>query len=174
MNIQVPQNESWDITGMDMKIPYTAPIASNTTDQNTTDVVEDDELMIENVFFDFDRFDIKDEHAKNLEMLSEWLVKNPNAKISITGHTDYYGDPEYNIELSKNRVLKTKWFLTGKGVKTGQIVVHFYGESQGITIPVEDDNIRHLNRRVVVEVLDQGDPPMEVKPIEVPEGFKVK
>lgn len=175
ISVNVPQNENWDITGMDMKIPGVDVIASDNNQQNTNnEVVEEEYVRIENVFFDFDKYDIKTEYAQNLDVLAGWLVKNPNAKISITGHADYYGDDEYNVELSKNRVLVVKYFLTGKGVKTGQIVVDFLGERDPVTIPVTDDSIRKLNRRVVVKVIDQGIPPMEVKPIEVPEEYRRK
>jgi outer membrane protein OmpA-like peptidoglycan-associated protein len=176
ISVNVPQNESWDITGANMRIPTVDVIASTDTVPQQTDIVviEDEYVRIENVFFDFDKYDIKTEYNKNLETLAAWLVKNPNAKISIAGHTDHYGDDQYNIELSKNRVLVVRNFLTSKGVKMSQIVVDFYGEKDNITIPVTEDQIRKLNRRVVVKVIDQGIPPMQVKPIEVPEAYRKK
>ncbi len=132
------------------------------------------EAVIENIFFDFDKFDIKPEYKQNLDFIASYLKANPTAKIKLTGHTDHYGADEYNIELSRNRVNAVADYLFAKGVTKNQVETDYRGKRENITIQTTDDLIRRLNRRVVVSVIVQGVPPVKVAPIEVPEEYKLK
>ena len=165
--IEVPQNESWDITGMDMviKTPDLANNDGNNTDNN------DESLMIENIFFDFDKYDIKPESTNNLDIIADYLKKNPEAKFKISGHTDHYGTELYNMDLSKNRAVSVQNYLVNKGVSKAQLSIEYYGEQMQITVETEDDDIRHLNRRVEFSVVKQGQPQVVVKTIIIPEGY---
>jgi len=162
--IDVPQNEEWDISNVDMKISI-GDIAV------TTDPVEDTNIMIKNVFFDFDKYDIQDRSIENLNNIADYLVKNTDAKFKIIGHTDFKGTDHYNMTLSQNRAVTINDYLVSKGVNKNQLEIEFVGESQPLTVEVEDDEIRHLNRRVIFEVINQGKPHVMVEPIIVPENF---
>jgi outer membrane protein OmpA-like peptidoglycan-associated protein len=132
------------------------------------------ELVVECVFFDFDKSDIRTEYTENLNILADYLKKNDKAKIKITGHTDYYGSDEYNMVLSQNRVVSVSNYLKSKGVKDSQIVMDFVGKKENITVATKDDMIRRLNRRVIITVLEQGTPTLKIAPIEVPKEYQIK
>lgn len=132
------------------------------------------ELVAEAVFFDFDKYVINAQYEKNLNIIADYLVNNPKAKFKLSGHTDHFGSDDYNLGLSQNRVVKVKDYLITKGVSDSQLEMEFLGEKENITMKTDDDLVRRLNRRVNVFVLEQGETPIRVAPIIVPEEYKVK
>lgn len=180
VKLTVPQNEKWDISGINMNIEIGDIIAANNqVDENDVQINENVQIVkepvyCENVLFDFDKSDIKAEFYANLDNIASWMKKNPSAIFKLTGHTDHYGTEQYNIELSLRRANSVSSYLISKGVSQKQLVIKYEGETNGITIPVEEDYIRRLNRRVVFDVVVQGDPIMEVKPIIVPQEYRMK
>jgi outer membrane protein OmpA-like peptidoglycan-associated protein/tetratricopeptide (TPR) repeat protein len=173
ISINVPLNEEWDIVGQNMKINIDDIIAAN-NQNDVNNQTFDEPVYCENIFFDFDKHDIKPEFYANLNGLAEWLKNNPETVIKLTSHTDHYGTELYNVDLSRRRAEMVATFLMDKGVSQKQLIVKYEGETNGITIPVDEDHIRKLNRRVVFEIVVQGDPQMEVKPIIVPEEYRKK
>lgn len=169
-SIEIPQNGKWTIESQDFELTYKTEIIADNDEKD----LKIQPLFIENVFFDFDKSNIKPEFNSNLSVLSDWLLKNPEAVVKVIGHTDHFGSEDYNVGLSSRRANSVKNYFIKNGVKNSQIIVQFLGETQPITVPVDDDNIRHLNRRVIFEIVKQGNPILEVKPILVPENFKLK
>jgi len=68
-----------------------------------TPVESGEEFVFENIFFDFDKFDLKPESLSSLRRLVKFLDENPNVNIMITGHTDNVGSSAYNQKLSLQR-----------------------------------------------------------------------
>ena len=114
-----------------------------------------DTVEIGNVYFDFDKYNIKSEYEGLLNKLSEFMVDNPGAKIEVGGHADYTGTDEYNYLLSGRRAMAVKDYLVGKGVKQDKIEVVKYGESKPIANNSRS-SLRKYNRRVDFRVLIQG------------------
>ncbi|HOE39436.1 MAG TPA: OmpA family protein [Bacteroidales bacterium] len=167
--IEVPQDGKWDILIDEMIVTTDDQIADQESKEETKSVI-----YVENVFFDFDKYNVKSQYNSDLDKLANWLNENPEAELKISGHTDHYGTEEYNMGLSKRRAESVQKYLLNKGVKKSQLVITYHGESQPLTIDVDDDTIRHLNRVVLFEVIKQGNPVLMVKPVIVPEGFEVK
>jgi len=171
--VDVPLNENWNITGQNMKIFVEDIITLNDYVTDTvTGTTEVKPIVIENVFFDFDKYEIKPEYKENLDVLADYLKKYPTAVIKLTGHTDHYGTESYNLVLGENRAKAVRNYLLNKGVKNSQIVIYSAGEKENITIPVDDDRIRRLNRRVMIDVDKQGAAPIKVVPVDVPTGYR--
>ncbi|MBO7481903.1 MAG: PD40 domain-containing protein [Bacteroidales bacterium] len=114
-----------------------------------------DTLEIRNVYFDFDKSDIKSEYTKNLNDLAEYMKDNPGAKIEIGGHTDYVGTDEYNMVLSGRRAMSVKNYLVDRGVKQDKVEIKKYGESAPIASN-SSSSTRKYNRRIEFKVLEQG------------------
>ena len=108
-----------------------------------------------------------------MNQIADYLISNPQAKFKLSGHTDHYGSDDYNINLSQNRVIQVKDYLVAKGVSESQLDLEVLGEKQNITVATDDDMVRRLNRRVNVFVIDQGETPIRVAPIIVPEEFQL-
>ena len=90
--------------------------------------------------------------SKEFIDIAKKLVAHPQAKVEIVGHTDSIGSEEYNLELSKQRVLSVAKWLNSNGVAAEQMVLAGFGESK----PIADNNTpkgRELNRRVDANLL---------------------
>ncbi len=110
-------------------------------------------IRLNNVFFDFDRVQLKEDSYPELDHVSEFMAENPKVTIEIAGHTDAMGAEQYNLNLSGGRVTSVKDYLvTRKGIDTSRIVIKSYGES----VPVADNETeegRAQNRRVEFKIL---------------------
>lgn len=81
------------------------------------------------IYFDFDMYNIKDESKPTLRNLSSWL-SDRNAKVIIEGHCDDRGTDEYNLGLGDRRANSTKQYLVAAGVSPNKIETISYGEER--------------------------------------------
>lgn len=114
-----------------------------------------DTLELRNIYFDFDKYDIKSQYTNNLNELVDYMKDNPGAKIEIGGHTDYVGTDEYNMVLSGRRAMAVKNYLVDRGVKQDKVEIKKYGESAPIASN-SSNATRKYNRRIEFKVLEQG------------------
>jgi OOP family OmpA-OmpF porin len=108
-------------------------------------------LVMNNLFFDFDRYSIRRESYPELNRIAQFLMDNPNVSIIIAGHTDSYGTDEYNKVLSEKRAKAVVDYLKFKGINPDRLEFVGYGESK----PIEKNNSeknRQVNRRVEFEM----------------------
>lgn len=82
------------------------------------------------VFFDYDRYFIRDDSKSVLETNAAWLGRFSSAKILIEGHCDERGTEEYNLALGEKRAKSTFDYLVSLGVSPQRIKVISYGKSQ--------------------------------------------
>ncbi|MEA1874461.1 MAG: OmpA family protein [Bacteroidota bacterium] len=127
---------------------------------------------IQNIFFEFDRYDVLSEYHENLELLAQYMLDNTDAVIEIAGHTDAIGSNEYNYLLSYRRAKATKDYLVEKGVSPTSLITKKYGKTDPIASNMLDGQDypegRKLNRRVEFKPLKQGARgTLVVDPIEV-------
>src|SRR5260370_17133674 len=73
------------------------------------------------VYFDFDKFDVKDEYKPLVEAHAKFLRENPSAKMLIQGNADERGSREYNVGLGQRRSDSVKKMLTLLGARENQI-----------------------------------------------------
>jgi peptidoglycan-associated lipoprotein len=82
------------------------------------------------VYFDFDRFEVRDEYRPLVEAHAKFLRANPSAKMLIQGNTDERGSREYNIGLGQRRADGVKKMLSLLGVKEDQVESTSLGEEK--------------------------------------------
>lgn len=112
------------------------------------------------IYYDFDKFNIRNDAVPVLDEVAEFLKKNNNVRISISSSTDSRASKEYNDRLSKNRSLSVKTYLTNKGVSPSQLArIQWTGESilvnQCNDFAPCTEEMHQLNRRsemLVIEV----------------------
>ena len=109
-------------------------------------------VVLKNIFFDTDKFILKDESIAELQKLLELLQKNPNLKIEIRGHTDNIGTEEHNLELSRNRAGAVYNYLIQHGIAGSRLSFAGYGLSQPIDVNTTEEG-RANNRRTEFKVL---------------------
>ena len=91
----------------------------------------DEEIFGQNVhdiFFDFDKYDLRPESQEALTHAAETIAQHPNWIVMIEGNCDERGSTEYNIGLGANRASAARDFLVGKGVNANQLRTHSNGK----------------------------------------------
>ena len=85
---------------------------------------------LRDVFFDFDKYDIRPADAKVLDSNATWLKTNANNLILIEGHCDERGTNEYNLALGERRAKSAMNYLVSQGVQASRITIISYGEER--------------------------------------------
>ncbi|WP_034913457.1 MULTISPECIES: peptidoglycan-associated lipoprotein Pal [Erwinia] len=101
------------------------------------------------VYFGLDKFDIQSEFAQMLDAHATFLRNNPSYKVTVEGHADERGTPEYNIALGERRANAVKMYLQGKGVSADQISIVSYGKEKPAVLG-HDESAYAKNRRAVL------------------------
>jgi outer membrane protein OmpA-like peptidoglycan-associated protein len=109
-------------------------------------------IRLNNIFFEFNKADLKSESFNELDRLYDILANNKEMKIEIGGHTDDKGSDEYNKKLSDSRAKSVLNYLVKKGIESSRLSSKGYGEAQPVVKNDTDDN-RAFNRRVEFKVL---------------------
>jgi len=120
----------------------------------TIPVVRREEIMFEDVHFDFDRFNLRPDALKILDDAVAKLQANPNLNVTIEGHCDSIGTVEYNLALGERRSNSVRDYLVSRGVAATRLRTVSYGEER----PIADNNTaagRAMNRRAHLMVIIQ-------------------
>jgi peptidoglycan-associated lipoprotein len=87
---------------------------------------------LKEVYFDFDKYDIRPEDAKTLDTNATWLKSNGDNLVLIEGHCDERGTNEYNLALGERRAKATMNYLVSQGIQANRITIISYGEERPV------------------------------------------
>jgi len=90
----------------------------------------DKEIILENIYYDFDKWDIREDARPTLDELARNLELNPGIRIQLGSHTDCRGATRYNEDLSQKRAQSAVDYLITRGLDPSRLVARGYGESQ--------------------------------------------
>jgi len=82
------------------------------------------------VYFEFDKSDLDEAAKAKLEENAEWLKKDPARTVTIEGHTDEVGTPEYNLGLGERRAQASRDYLIHLGIDAKRVSIITYGEEK--------------------------------------------
>jgi len=140
-------NENMDLTYLKVykeitKNLYLAPIEK--------DII----VRLNNVFFDFGKFELKKESFPELDRISKIFIERPAMKIKISGHTDNIGTEHDNLILSQNRAKAVTDYLISKGIDSNRMITKGYGETKPVSSNETEQGRKH-NRRVEFTILEK-------------------
>ena len=104
------------------------------------------ERPLDDVYFDLDKFEIRDDARSSLQKDADWLKKWTTAQITLEGHCDSRGSAEYNLALGSRRAAAVKDYLVNLGVPAGRVVVVSKGKEQPFCND-ENESCWQQNRR---------------------------
>jgi len=87
---------------------------------------------VKDIFFDFDKYDVRPTDAKILDANAAWLKTNANMLVLIEGHCDERGTNEYNLALGERRAKAAMNYLVSQGVQASRITIISYGEERPV------------------------------------------
>jgi outer membrane protein OmpA-like peptidoglycan-associated protein len=115
------------------------------------------EIVIDNIFYDFDQWAIREDARPPLDQLSIILKNNPQINIQISSYTDCRGTDEYNLELSQKRAEAAVEYLKSTGIPGRRLSAQGYGESNLVIKCVCEDcteEQHQANRLTTFKIID--------------------
>jgi peptidoglycan-associated lipoprotein len=107
------------------------------------------------IYFDYDESVLTDEARSAIEAKAPVLLRHPNLRIRITGHTDSRGSDEYNLALGLRRAAETKRYLVALGVEDSRMEIVTMGEERPAVAGTTEEAYA-LNRRCEFEIIAGG------------------
>ncbi len=138
-------SQNFSLVGHEPKTPYNITV--------TLEPIEvGNKVVLNNIFFDTNKTDLKPESVAELQKLIEFLNLNPTLRIEISGHTDNVGNDQVNQTLSENRAKSVYQYLITSKVTPARLVYKGYGKTQPIA-PNTTDEGRQKNRRTEFKII---------------------
>jgi peptidoglycan-associated lipoprotein len=109
-------------------------------------VTEERLSQFDDVLFDFDKSEVKEDGRKTSGVVAAYLKKNPNAKLLIEGHCDERGTAEYNLALGDRRATAVMTYLVSLGVSKGALSTVSFGKEKPLD-PGHNEGAWAKNRR---------------------------
>jgi outer membrane protein OmpA-like peptidoglycan-associated protein len=127
--------------------PLSDKLASTSSSSKEGATTTGKTYKLRKVFFDYDRWEVKEASKEELNVLYSYLEKNPNVCVRLNAHTDSNGTNDYNLNLSQKRAQSVMDFLVDKGIDPIRLSAQGFGEE----LPVSSNDThagREQNRRV--------------------------
>lgn len=109
-------------------------------------------FVVENINYDYDKWDIRPEAALEIDKIVEFLKDNPTISIELGSHTDSRGDDVYNMKLSQKRAESCKTYIISKGIKAERVSSKGYGESMPLINDAATEEDFQKNRRTEFKI----------------------
>lgn len=136
---------------------YKKNLELNTTEPVIAKVDDELRIVLENIYFDFAKYSIKEESTISLNKIIKVLKDKPEINLAINAHTDIRGNDAYNLKLSNKRAKSALQYLIKNGIAKNRITSKGYGETK----PLIDcktntclDEEHQSNRRIEFVILD--------------------
>ena len=121
-------------------------------------IVIDKAIVLENIYYDLDRANIRSDAALELDKLVAVLVDNPEIRIELSSHTDSRQTHDYNQDLSQRRAQSAVDYIISEGIDTERLIARGYGETRLLNkcadnVPCAEKE-HQVNRRTEFKVIE--------------------
>lgn len=110
-------------------------------------------IVLENIYYDYNSSEIRDDAAQELDKLITLLKDNPDMRIELSSHTDARGDDKYNQKLSQKRAESAVDYMASNGISEQRMIPKGYGESRLIVENAQSEEEHQRNRRTEFKIL---------------------
>jgi outer membrane protein OmpA-like peptidoglycan-associated protein len=117
-------------------------------------LVLDRSIVLENIYYDLDKAEIRPDAAIELNKLVQILKDNPAIRIELSSHTDDRSSDSYNQDLSQRRAQSAVDYMVSQGIAADRLVAKGYGESQLIIENAQTEEEHQTNRRTEFKVIE--------------------
>jgi OOP family OmpA-OmpF porin len=123
-----------------------------TIDMDLEKIVAGSVAVLNNIFFDVDKYELKEKSSPELQKVIRFLKENPRVRVEIGGHTDNSGSAAHNRELSEKRARSVNEFLVQHGIEQVRLIPKGYGPDRPLA-PNDTELGRQQNRRIEFRIL---------------------
>lgn len=136
-----------------MQIPEDTSLTEIQRDFDLRKIKVGEKIVLENIFFEFNKSTLSPASNTELDRVTDFLEKNSELRIEISGHTDNVGSADYNQRLSEGRAKSVVDYLVTKGIEGSRLEFAGYGFEQPLR-PNDTEEGRAANRRVEFKVIE--------------------
>ena len=115
-------------------------------------IVVNKSIVLDNIYYDLNKADIRDDAAFELDKLVVILIDNPNITVELSSHTDDRSTVDYNQDLSQRRAESAVSYIVSKGISENRMTAKGYGESKLIIPNAKTEKEHQINRRTEFKV----------------------
>ncbi|HWR58443.1 MAG TPA: peptidoglycan-associated lipoprotein Pal [Thermodesulfovibrionales bacterium] len=139
-----PEEVKTPVQTKDIEKPKTVPqkVTDDEVKVETREVapkVEEIPGMFKDVYFDYDKYHIREDAKTTLKAVADYLIKNSANKMLVEGHCDDRGTSEYNLGLGDKRAKAVKDYLISLGVPSSRIDSISYGKEKPLCNDQKED-----------------------------------
>lgn len=114
-------------------------------------------IIVNNIYYDFNKSDIRPEAAVQLDKIVDLMKSNPSISIELSSHTDARGSDAFNNKLSQRRADAATKYIISKGIAANRIIAKGYGKTKLLNKCVKCTDEEHqMNRRTEFKVIKIG------------------
>ncbi|OHX66788.1 OmpA family protein [Flammeovirga pacifica] len=136
-------------------VDYTLESEVELTKDYYDELIEEGEITLNNILYDFDDYRIRADAARELDKLVTLLQQHTNISIELGSHTDDRGSEKYNIKLSQKRAESAINYIISRGISRDRLEAKGYGELLPVVFNAETEEEHQINRRTTVTLLDE-------------------
>ncbi len=114
-------------------------------------------IVLDNIYYDLDRAEIRPDAADELDKLVQILKDNPTIRIELSSHTDARATDAYNDALSQRRAESAVAYMVSQGIEADRLVAKGYGKRQLIIENAQTEEEHQINRRTEFKVIEISD-----------------
>lgn len=111
-------------------------------------------IVLDNIYYDLDKADIRPDAALELNKLVKILKDNPSIRIELSSHTDDRASDSYNDALSQRRAESAVAYIVSQGIDASRLVAKGYGKRQLIIANATTEEEHQTNRRTEFKVIE--------------------
>ena len=123
---------------------------------SNVDVVElsvGDALVLQNIQFEYNSSALTEDSQAGIQVLADFLKRNPELRVELAGHTDDVGSAAYNLKLSSERAEMVREALIAKGIEAIRLTAKGYGDTRPL-YPNDSEERRAMNRRTEMIIIE--------------------
>ncbi len=143
----------YDIYTFELPEEIRSDSANYLSSVDVTELSAGDAIILQNIYFEYNSSALKSESEEGIQMIADFLRRNPDLKVELAGHTDNVGRESYNLKLSTNRANAVRKALIAKGVDKTRLTVKGYGTSRPV-VPNDTEEHRAINRRTEMIIIN--------------------
>ena len=117
-------------------------------------IVLDKAIVLDNIYYDLDKANIREDAAQELDKLVSMLADNPEIKIELSSHTDSRAPDDYNLALSQRRADSAVAYIVSQGIEENRMRARGYGETQLLIKDAQTEDEHQVNRRTEFKVYE--------------------
>ncbi|MBC7388685.1 MAG: OmpA family protein [Opitutaceae bacterium] len=126
------------------------------TDLDLDSIILEKEIVLDNIYYDYNKADIRTDAAKELDKLVGILKDNPEISIELGSHTDSRGNNDYNLKLSQRRAESAVNYMVSKEISAEWVTAIGYGEEKHLVEDATTEEEHQMNRRTEFKVVKIG------------------